>query len=208
MDTFKQISGRIAPMLEPNIDTDVIMPKQFLKGIDRQGLNKGVFFDRRFLGNGQPNPDFILNMPGWQDATFLLVGPNFGCGSSREHAVWGLKQLGIRALLGSTFAGIFDDNCQRNGILTISLDDASLARLAQLAAKADSNLITVSLERCEIVTADETLPFVISELKREMLAAGEDAIAWALQYLPEIENFEVQHYARRPWLKCPASARG
>lgn len=208
MDTFKQISGRIAPMLEPNIDTDVIMPKQFLKGIDRQGLNKGVFFDRRFLGNGQPNPDFILNMPGWQDAMFLLVGPNFGCGSSREHAVWGLKQLGIRALLGSTFAGIFDDNCQRNGILTISLDDASLARLARLAAKADSNLITVSLERCEIVTADETLPFAISELKREMLAAGEDAIAWTLQYLPEIENFEAQHYARRPWLKRPVSARG
>ncbi|EPT4986639.1 3-isopropylmalate dehydratase small subunit, partial [Salmonella enterica subsp. enterica serovar Infantis] len=80
MDTFKQISGRIAPMLEPNIDTDVIMPKQFLKGIDRQGLDKGGFFDRRFMAGGQPNPDFILNMPGWQSATFLLVGPNFGCG--------------------------------------------------------------------------------------------------------------------------------
>lgn len=132
MDTFKQISGRIAPMLEPNIDTDVIMPKQFLKGIDRQGLDKGVFFDRRFMAGGQPNPDFILNMPGWQSATFLLVGPNFGCGSSREHAVWGLKQLGIRGLIGSTFAGIFDDNCQRNGILTVSLDEPALARLAQL----------------------------------------------------------------------------
>lgn len=88
------------------------------------------------------------------------------------------------------------------------MDDASLARLALLAAKADSNLITVSLERCEIVTADETLPFVISELKREMLAAGEDAIAWTLQYLPEIENFEAQHYARRPWLKRPVSTGG
>lgn len=207
MDTFKQISGRIAPMLEPNIDTDVIMPKQFLKGIDRQGLNKGVFFDRRFLANGQPNPDFILNTPGWQEATFLLVGPNFGCGSSREHAVWGLKQLGIRALIGSTFAGIFDDNCQRNGILTISLDDAALAYLAQLAAKADGNLIAVSLDRCEIVAAQEKIPFAISELKREMLMAGEDAIAWTLQYLPEIEKFEAQHYARRPWLKRPASPR-
>lgn len=207
MDTFKQISGRIVPMLEPNIDTDVIMPKQFLKGIDRQGLNKGVFFDRRFLANGQPNPDFILNMPGWQEATFLLVGPNFGCGSSREHAVWGLKQLGIRALIGSTFAGIFDDNCQRNGILTISLDEAALAYLAQLAAKADGNLIAVSLDRCEIVAAGEKIPFAISELKREMLIAGEDAIAWTLQYLPEIEQFEAQHYARRPWLKRPASPR-
>lgn len=172
MDTFKQISGRISPMLEPNIDTDVIMPKQFLKGIDRQGLDKGVFFDRRFMAGGQPNPDFILNMPGWQSATFLLVGPNFGCGSSREHAVWGLKQLGVRGLIGSTFAGIFDDNCQRNGILTVSLDEPALARLAQLAASADTNSITVSLDRCEITTAEETISFVISELKRAMLAAG------------------------------------
>ncbi|HAF2674995.1 TPA: 3-isopropylmalate dehydratase small subunit [Salmonella enterica subsp. enterica serovar Choleraesuis] len=208
MDTFKQISGRIAPMLEPNIDTDVIMPKQFLKGIDRQGLDKGVFFDRRFMAGGQPNPDFILNMPGWQSATFLLVGPNFGCGSSREHAVWGLKQLGVRGLIGSTFAGIFDDNCQRNGILTVSLDKPALARLAQLAASADTNSITVSLDRCEITTAEETISFVISELKRAMLAVGEDAIAWTLQYLPEIENFEVAHYSRRPWLKRPASPLG
>lgn len=184
------------------------MPKQFLKGIDRQGLDKGVFFDRRFMADGQPNPDFILNMPGWQSATFLLVGPNFGCGSSREHAVWGLKQLGVRGLIGSTFAGIFDDNCQRNGILTVSLDEPALARLAQLAASADTNSITVSLDRCEITTAEETISFVISELKRAMLAAGEDAIAWTLQYLPEIENFEVAHYSRRPWLKRPASPRG
>ena len=194
MDTFKQISGRIAPMLESNIDTDVIMPKQFLKGIDRQGLDKGVFFDRRFMAGGQPNPDFILNMPGWQSAKFLLVGPNFGCG--------------VRGLIGSTFAGIFDDNCQRNGILTLSLDEPALARLAQLAASADTNAITVSLDRCEITAAEETIPFVISELKREMLVAGEDAIAWTLQYLPEIENFEVAHYSRRPWLKRPASPRG
>lgn len=125
MEAFDRVSGILAPLLEANIDTDVIMPKQFLKGIDRQGLDKGVFFDRRFTVDGELNPDFILNQPGWQGASFLLVGPNFGCGSSREHAVWGLRQLGIRALIGTSFAGIFNDNCQNNGVLTVSLDDSS-----------------------------------------------------------------------------------
>jgi 3-isopropylmalate/(R)-2-methylmalate dehydratase small subunit len=121
LQPFTQVTGKAAPMLAANIDTDVIMPKQFLKGIDRSGLDRGLFFDLRFLASGEPNPAFVLNQPAWQGACFMVVGPNFGCGSSREHAVWGLKQMGIRALIGSRFAGIFYDNCQRNGVLLITL---------------------------------------------------------------------------------------
>lgn len=206
MERINQLSGILAPMLEANIDTDVIMPKQFLKGIDRQGLDKGVFFDRRFLADGQPNPDFILNQPGWQGATFLLTGPNFGCGSSREHAVWGLRQLGIRALLGTSFAGIFDDNCLRNGILTVALDDTVLTRLSQRATDPMHNYITVSLEQSEIIAGDDVFTFSIDTLKREILSGGEDAISWTLQYQTAIEQFEAQHYAARPWLKRPVIA--
>ena len=121
MQPFNTVSGSAAPLLASNIDTDVIMPKQFLKGIDRKGLDRGLFFDLRFLESGEPNPEFILNQPPWNNSAFLVVGPNFGCGSSREHAVWGLKQVGVRALIGTSFAGIFYDNCQRNGVLAIQL---------------------------------------------------------------------------------------
>lgn len=207
MEAFDQVSGIIAPLLDANVDTDVIMPKQFLKGIDRQGLDKGVFFDRRFTADGQLNSDFILNQPGWQGATFLLVGPNFGCGSSREHAVWGLRQLGIRALIGTSFAGIFNDNCQNNGVLTVSLDESSFERLSQLALNPDSNVITVSLEKSEITASGVTLPFQVSALKKEMLSGGEDAIGWTLQYLSAIEQFEARHYSQKPWLQRPASGQ-
>src|SRR5476651_702379 len=122
MQAFNVLTAVAAPLPAANVDTDVIMPKQFLKGIDRNGLDRGVFFDLRFLADGTPDPAFILNQPEWQSAKFLLVGPNFGCGSSREHAVWGLTQLGIRALIGTTFAGIFFDNCQRNGLLALEMD--------------------------------------------------------------------------------------
>ena len=107
LQPFTHVSGQAAPLLAANVDTDVIMPKQFLKGIDRQGLDRGLFFDLRFRRDGTPDPAFVLNQPAWQGASFLVVGPNFGCGSSREHAVWGLQQMGIRALIGSSFAGIF-----------------------------------------------------------------------------------------------------
>lgn len=112
---FTHVSGKAAPMLAANIDTDVIMPKQFLKGIDRAGLDRGLFFDLRFLPDGSLNPEFVLNQPAWQGASFMVVGPNFGCGSSREHAVWGLKQMGIRALIGSSFAGIFMTTASATG---------------------------------------------------------------------------------------------
>lgn len=201
MEAFNNITGTLAPLPAANIDTDVIMPKQFLKGIDRQDLDRGVFFDLRFLPDGRPNPDFILNQAGWENAAFLLVGANFGCGSSREHAVWGLNQLGIRAIIGTSFAGIFDDNCQRNGVLTLTLSEEDYQRLSAVANDAASNRITVSLEQQAILFNNQRIAISVSALKREMLLGGGSAVDWTLQYESDITQFEAQHFAQRPWLK-------
>ena len=201
MDAFHSITGRIAHLPAANIDTDVIMPKQFLKGIDRQGLDRGVFFDLRFLPDGSANPAFILNQPAGKNAAFLLVGPNFGCGSSREHAVWGLNQLGIRAIIGTSFAGIFDDNCQRNGVLTLTLTEEAYQQLSAATTDAEHNSITVSLEDKTITCNQQVLHFEVSALKREMLMGGGSAVDWTLQYESDIAQFEHQHFAQRPWLQ-------
>jgi 3-isopropylmalate/(R)-2-methylmalate dehydratase small subunit len=201
LQPFTQVSGKAAPMLAANIDTDVIMPKQFLKGIDRAGLDRGLFFDLRFLPDGSLNPDFVLNQPAWQGASFMVVGPNFGCGSSREHAVWGLKQMGIRALIGSSFAGIFYDNCQRNGVLLITLDEAVLQRLGQVVSQPDGAQISVDLEAQEIRLHDaEVIPFKIDTLRKTSLLLGLDAIGSTLQRSDQIKAFEREHLAANPWL--------
>ncbi|TBU78604.1 3-isopropylmalate dehydratase small subunit [Phytopseudomonas daroniae] len=201
MQPFTTVSGTAAPFLAANVDTDVIMPKQFLKGIDRHGLDRGLFFDLRFLADGQLNPEFILNQPAWRDARFLVVGPNFGCGSSREHAVWGLKQLGIRALIGSSFAGIFFDNCQRNGVLTISLSDAEAGRLGQWVGQAEHNRLEVDLAAQRIGLSDgRSLAFSIDPLRKEALLHGLDAIGSTLRRAEQIRQFERRHLQENPWL--------
>jgi len=201
MQPFTQVSGKAAPMLAANIDTDVIMPKQFLKGIDRAGLDRGLFFDLRFLSGGEPNPDFILNRPGWQGSTFMVVGPNFGCGSSREHAVWGLKQMGIRALIGSSFAGIFYDNCQRNGVLIITLDEAQVQELGRVVSQAETAQIDVDLQQQQIRLLDgRVMAFQIDELRKDALLKGLDAIGSTLQRSEQIRAFEQRHLAQNPWL--------
>ncbi|WP_062382076.1 3-isopropylmalate dehydratase small subunit [Pseudomonas abietaniphila] len=201
MEPFIQVSGKAAPMLAANIDTDVIMPKQFLKGIDRAGLDRGLFFDLRFLPSGESNPDFILNQPGWQGAKFLVTGPNFGCGSSREHAVWGLRQMGIKALIGSSFAGIFYDNCQRNGVLTIVLEEAQVQVLGKLISQADTAQIEVDLQAQEIRLQDgRVMPFKIDELRKDALLLGLDAIGSTLQKREQILAFQQKHLAENPWL--------
>ncbi|WP_207848157.1 MULTISPECIES: 3-isopropylmalate dehydratase small subunit [unclassified Pseudomonas] len=198
---FTQVSGRAAPLLAANVDTDVIMPKQFLKGIDRQGLDRGVFFDLRFLADGTPNPQFVLNQPAWQGARFLVVGANFGCGSSREHAVWGLQQMGIRALIGSRFAGIFYDNCQRNGVLLITLDEAQVQRIGRLVSQPDTAQISVDLEAQQIRLANgEVMGFQIDDLRKTALLLGLDAIGSTLQRREQIKAFEGEHLAANPWL--------
>ncbi|UVL38033.1 3-isopropylmalate dehydratase small subunit [Pseudomonas sp. B21-040] len=201
MQPFDTVSGSAAPFLASNIDTDVIMPKQFLKGIDRKGLDRGLFFDLRFLESGAPNPDFILNQPAWSDAAFLVVGPNFGCGSSREHAVWGLKQVGIRALIGTSFAGIFYDNCQRNGVLAIQVSEAQLKHIAGGISVAETAKISVNLPEQEIRLADgSVVAFEIDQLRKQSLLLGLDAIGTTLQRAEQIRSFEFRHLSENPWL--------
>jgi len=198
---FTHVSGQAAPMLAANIDTDVIMPKQFLKGIDRAGLDRGLFFDVRFLSDGTPNPEFILNQSAWRGASFMVVGPNFGCGSSREHAVWGLKQMGIRALIGSSFAGIFYDNCQRNGVLLITLEEPLVQRLGQLVGQADTARISIDLQAQQIhLASGEIIAFEIDTLRKTALLLGLDAIGSTLQRSEQIKAFEREHLAANPWL--------
>lgn len=202
MQPFVTVEGAAAPFLLPNLDTDVIMPKTFLKGIDRAGLDRGVFNLLRFGADGAPEPDFILNRRGYEAACFLVVGPNFGCGSSREHAVWGLAQLGIRALIGTSFAGIFDDNCRNNGLLTLTLEPAVVARIAALVAQPDTNLVCIDLpaERVTLAATGEEIPFEIEPLRKEALLRGLDAVGTTLAEADAIRAFEVRHRAENPWL--------
>ena len=201
MEPFVLAEGRAAPLPAANIDTDVIMPKRFLKGIDRTGLADGVFADLRFGADGTPQADFILNQPGWRGACFLVVGPNFGCGSSREHAVWGLRQLGVRALIGTSFAGIFFDNCQRNGVLLITLDEAQVQRIGRLVSQPETAQISVDLEAQQIRLAEgEVIDFQIDGLRKTALLLGLDAIGSTLQRRAQIEAFEREHLAANPWL--------
>jgi 3-isopropylmalate/(R)-2-methylmalate dehydratase small subunit len=201
MQPFTHVSGIAAPMLAANVDTDVIMPKQFLKGIDRSGLDRGLFFDLRFLVDGTPNPDFVLNQVPWNRASFLVVGPNFGCGSSREHAVWGLKQLGFRALIGTSFAGIFFDNCQRNGVLLIQLGEADLQRIGQIVSDPWGAHVSIDLEEQLIRFGDgERVRFDIDPLRKQALLLGLDAIGSTLQRTEQIRVFEAAHLRANPWL--------
>ncbi|HGM5578825.1 TPA: 3-isopropylmalate dehydratase small subunit [Pseudomonas putida] len=201
MQPFLTETGIAAPFLAANVDTDVIMPKQFLKGIDRNGLDRGVFFDLRFVAGGAPNPEFVLNQAPWQHARFLVVGPNFGCGSSREHAVWGLKQLGIRALIGSSFAGIFFDNCQRNGVLLIQLTEAEVKEIGQWVSTPDSAELSIDLEQQRIVLHDgRSIAFEIDQLRKQALLLGLDAIGSTLQRTEQIRAFEARHLQAHPWL--------
>jgi 3-isopropylmalate/(R)-2-methylmalate dehydratase small subunit len=203
MQSFDRMTGIAAPFLQANVDTDVIMPKQFLKGIDRQGLADGVFFDLRFDETGLPQPDFVLNDPAWQGASFLVVGPNFGCGSSREHAVWGLSQLGIRVLIGTSFAGIFYDNCGCNGILAITLSPNDFAPIAKAAENRMNNLITVDLNAQTItINGDNTVfKFEIDALKKEMILHGLDAIDITMKNAADIKKFEAKRFAENAWLR-------
>ena len=201
MEAFNVVIGKVAPMLAANIDTDVIMPKQFLKGIDRKGLDRGVFFDQRFLESGDLNPDFVLNQTAWRGAKFLAVGPNFGCGSSREHAVWGLKQLGIRALIGTTYAGIFYDNCQRNGLLAIELEEEKMSELASLLSSGAVGEVSIDLPTQKIsIENNGDIKFDIDPMRKEVLLLGIDAIGSTLLHADTIDKFEYRHLKENPWL--------
>jgi 3-isopropylmalate/(R)-2-methylmalate dehydratase small subunit len=201
MQPFTQVSGPAAGLASANIDTDVIMPKQFLKGIDREGLRDATFHDLRFTASGEPRPDFVLNRPEWRGARILVVGPNFGCGSSREHAVWGLLQLGIRALVGTSFAGIFADNAANNGLLLIELDPPAIAALAAHAADPAGNRMAIDLPAQTITTTEGTVRrFDIPARRKDHLVRGLDAIGATLDHADAIAAFQARHLAAQPWL--------
>ncbi len=203
MQAFTTMTGVAAPLPGANIDTDVIMPKQFLKGIDRTGLADGTFHDLRFAPDGTRWPDFVLNRTPWAEARFLVVGPNFGCGSSREHAVWGLLQLGIAAVIGQGFAGIFADNAANNGLLLVSLPPGEHAQVIGCASDPARNRITVDLLTQRIVADGVETGFDIEKLRRNRLIRGLDAIGASLEFAEDIRAFEALHHAAHPWLASP-----
>lgn len=199
MAPFTIVHGRAAPLPAANVDTDVIMPKQFLKGIDRSGLDAGLFHDLRVDAGGHARPDFVLNRTAWRDARFLVVGDNFGCGSSREHAVWGLMQYGIRALIGTSFAGIFFDNCARNGLLAVTLPAEDVARVMRRADDPAANGLSIDLEAQRIRGADLDIGFEIDAMRKQALLLGLDAIGHTLTMRDSILAFQDRHLEAHPW---------
>ena len=196
---FSKLTGTAALMPAANIDTDVIMPKQFLKGIDRAGLARGLFHDVRFDSQGRPDPAFVLNQPGMETSAILITGPNFGCGSSREHAVWAMLQYGIRALVGTSFAGIFADNAANNGLLLITLDPGQYATLARHLTQSQAT-VTIDLEAQVIMAGNLSLPFAIAPRLRRAIMLGLDRIAETLCQADAIRSFETAYHAASPWL--------
>lgn len=202
---FTTIIGVAAPLPAANVDTDVIMPKQFLRGITRDDLARGLFYDLRFDEAGREREDFILNQAPYRRASFLVVGPNFGCGSSREHAVWGLAQYGIRAIVGTSFASIFQDNCFRNGLLPVVLTAAKVELLQSTCAAPSRNRLCVDLAARLITLYDGfEIAFEIDALRRDDLLNGRDAIASTLRFATGIRAFERSHWSANPWLKPPS----
>ena len=203
MEPFRCLTGVAAALPMANLDTDQIMPKQFLRGVDRAtGLAEGFLHDLRFAAPGVPRPDFVLNRAPWTQARILVTGPNYGCGSSREHAVWGMRQLGIVCVIGSSFGGIFADNCMRNGVPAISLPLPELERLLALASDPARCTMTVDLEQQAIVTPGDgrSLAFDFDPLKKHMLLKGLDAVGLTLESAPAIRSFEQAYRSAQPWL--------
>ena len=184
------ISGLAAPLPLANVDTDVIMPKRFLITITREGLADGTFADLRFDEAGKRRPDFILNQTPWSAATILIVGDNFGCGSSREHAVWGMRQLGIEACIGTGFAGIFFDNARKNGLAlpVVTAEDRDV--LLQLAGSENGNEMSIDIEHRKITAGDMTLPFQMDDATQGALIRGGDETLDTLEYADAIRAFE------------------
>ena len=200
MERFLRLSGGISAMPGANIDTDVIMPKAFLKGIDRSGLADGLFHDLRFDAAGARRSDFILNRGA--DTRFLLAGPNFGCGSSREHAVWGMLQYGIRAIVGTSFGAIFSDNAANNGLLLLALPPSDIALLSDMLDDGAGQL-TIDLEQERIEIADRIIRFAVDPAVRQALMLGLDRIGETLTHADRIRAFEDAYLASNPWLAGP-----
>ena len=200
MDKFTTLTGVAAPLPITNIDTDMIIPKQFLKTIKRTGLGKSLFFEMRYDETGKPNPDFVLNQPSWQNAQILVAGDNFGCGSSREHAPWALLDFGIRCVISTSFADIFYNNCFKNGILPIKLPQEDVDKLMDDARRGANATITVDLEAQEIKGPDGgVIKFDIDPFRKHCLLNGLDDIGLTLEKQDAISAYESKLAESRPW---------
>jgi 3-isopropylmalate/(R)-2-methylmalate dehydratase small subunit len=201
MEKFTRHSGTTVPLYQPNIDTDQIIPKQFLKRIERTGYGEFLFYDWRFDSAGAPNKEFILNDPRYDNASILVSGANFGCGSSREHAPWSLMDYGFRAVIAPSFADIFYNNSLKNGLLPVALDEEIVGRLADRSANDPTYALTVDLENKTVSdTAGIIASFEIDEFRRYCMLNALDDIGLTLQYESEITEYETRAAARTPFL--------
>ncbi|MEC3911470.1 3-isopropylmalate dehydratase small subunit [Sphingobium sp. CR2-8] len=201
MTPLVRLTAIAAPLLRENIDTDAIIPSREMTSVSKTGLSDGLFAGWRYtaVGGREPNPDFVLNQPRYRDAQILLAGPNFGCGSSREHAVWALAEYGFRAIIAPSFNPIFQGNCIRNGVAPVVLPPEAIARIAAL----DTD-VTVDLATLHVLVGAASWPFALGDEPREMLMEGLDAIELTLKRRGEIEAFRAADAGRRPWVYLPA----
>ncbi|MDF3350088.1 3-isopropylmalate dehydratase small subunit [Sulfitobacter sp. KE34] len=201
MDKFTEITGTAAPMPLVNIDTDMIIPKVFLKTIKRSGLGVNLFDEMRYDREGNEIPDFVLNQPQYRDAQILVAGDNFGCGSSREHAPWAILDFGIRCVIAPSFADIFYNNCFKNGILPIALPQEQVDVLMKDAEKGSNARMTIDLEGQTVTTSDgETFPFEVDAFKKHCLLNGLDDIGLTLEKGAAIDSYEDSLGQSRPWV--------
>jgi 3-isopropylmalate/(R)-2-methylmalate dehydratase small subunit len=211
MQAFRVLTGLVAPLHRANVDTDVIIPKQFLKSINRSGFGPNLFDAWRYLDRGEPgtdpasrplNPDFVLNQSRYKGAQILLARRNFGCGSSREHAPWALSDYGFRVLIAPSFADIFFNNCFKNGLLPVVLSTAEVDRLFDQTEAFPGFKLTVDLERQTVATVDGSLTygFEVEPFRKHCLLHGLDEIGLTLTHADEIRAFEAKHLAAKPWL--------
>ncbi|HKL45982.1 MAG TPA: 3-isopropylmalate dehydratase small subunit [Roseovarius sp.] len=201
MEKFEKLTGIAAPLPQINVDTDMIIPKQFLKTINRTGLGKNLFDEMRFDDNGEEIPDFVLNQPQYRETEILIAGDNFGCGSSREHAPWAIKDFGIRCVIAPSFADIFYNNCFKNGILPIALPREQVDILMKDAEKGSNARVTVDLENQTVTTSDgEVIAFEVDQFKKHCLLEGLDDIGLTMEKAAAIDSFETQAETARPWV--------
>lgn len=201
MDKFTTLTGIAAPMPLVNIDTDMIIPKQYLKTIKRTGLGVALFSEMRYDADGNDNPDFVLNQPAWREAQILVAGDNFGCGSSREHAPWALLDYGIRCVISTSFADIFYGNCFKNGILPIVLPQDAVDVLMSDAQKGANARMTVDLDAQTVTTSDgQSFSFEVDAFKKHCLLNGLDDIGLTLERTAAIDSFEAKAATLRPWV--------
>ncbi len=210
MEKFTVHKGLVAPIDRENVDTDAIIPKQFLKSIRKTGFGPNLFDEWRYLDRGEPgqdparrkpNPDFVLNQPRYQGASILLSRKNFGCGSSREHAPWALDQYGFRAVIAPSFADIFFSNCYKNGLLPIVLSEMQVSQLFDEVAAFNGYQLTVDLQRQVVVKPDGAeLPFEITPFRKYCLLGGFDDIGLTLRHADKIRAFEAERLMKKPWL--------